>query len=95
MVGHGKLLKKCKKLAEKLNIYFMDFADDKMKDTCFRTSRIIVHPSTFDSGGMSCAEGMAYGLPAVGFDLETHKTYYPKGMLKAKTKEDFANYIRE
>jgi len=25
---------------------------------------------------------MAFGLPAVGFDLKSYKSYYPKGMLK-------------
>jgi len=31
---------------------------------------------------MAAAEGMAWGLPGVSFDLESLKTYYPKGMLK-------------
>ena len=75
------------------NTTWIKFADDITKNYYLKKSKIILHPATFDSGGMACAEGMAYGLPAVGFDLETHKTYYAKGMLKAKDINDFANYI--
>ncbi|MFN4217503.1 MAG: glycosyltransferase, partial [Brevinematales bacterium] len=28
------------------------------------------------------AEGMAFGLPGVSFDLEALKTYYPQGVIK-------------
>ena len=31
---------------------------------------------------MAAAGGMAWGLPGVSFDLESLKTYYPKGMVK-------------
>jgi len=33
---------------------------------------------------MAAAEAMAWGLPGVSFNLESLKTYYPKGMLKTK-----------
>jgi glycosyltransferase involved in cell wall biosynthesis len=33
---------------------------------------------------MAAAEGMAWKLPAVSFDLEALKTYYPKGMIKTE-----------
>jgi glycosyltransferase involved in cell wall biosynthesis len=31
---------------------------------------------------MASAEAMAWGIPAVSFDLEALKTYYPHGMIK-------------
>jgi hypothetical protein len=31
---------------------------------------------------MAAAEGMAWRLPGVSFDLEALKTYYPQGMVK-------------
>ena len=68
-------------------------ATDSMKDGFFRRCKVIVHPATYDSGGMSAAEGMAYGLPAVGFDLPAYKTYYPRGMIKVKTTQEFADEI--
>ena len=43
----------------------------------------MLHPAVYDSGGMAAWEGLAWGLPGVGFDLLALKTYYPQGMLKA------------
>jgi glycosyltransferase involved in cell wall biosynthesis len=44
---------------------------------------------------MAAAQAMAWGLPGVSFDLESLKTYYPKGMLKSKINntQDFADNI--
>ena len=55
----------------------------------------MVHPATYDSGGMAAAEGMAWGLPGVSFDLESLKTYYPRGMIKTRCfdLEEFARNI--
>jgi 2-polyprenyl-3-methyl-5-hydroxy-6-metoxy-1,4-benzoquinol methylase len=55
----------------------------------------VVHPATFDSGGMAAAEAMAWGLPGVSFDLESLKTYYPQGVFKvpAGNIETFAQAI--
>lgn len=64
------------------NVTRHGFLDGKDKLSVLNSSMIMLHPATYDSGGMACAEGMALGLPAVGWDLETHKTYYPKGMVK-------------
>ena len=63
----------------------------------FKQSKIVLHPATYDSGGMAAAEAMAWGLPGVGFDLESLKTYYPKGMLKTKCfdNNEFAENIEE
>lgn len=64
------------------NIRLLGFKDGLDKIKVFRSSRIVVHPAIYDSGGMAPAEAMAAGLPGVSFDLEALKTYYPKGMLK-------------
>lgn len=65
------------------SIDLLGFMDGEEKYSVFRRSRVIVHPAIYDSGGMSACEGMAWGLPAVGFDLPALRRYYPKGMLKA------------
>ena len=52
------------------------------KYAIFQQSKIVVHPATYDSGGMASAEAMAWELPGISFDLEALKTYYPKGMIK-------------
>lgn len=62
---------------------FMGFMDGDEKHRIFEASRAIVHPAVYDSGGMAACEGMAWGLPAVGFDLPALRSYYPRGMLKA------------
>jgi glycosyltransferase involved in cell wall biosynthesis len=77
------------------NIDLLGFKDGTDKYEIFKQSKIIVHPATYDSGGMAAAEGMAWGLPGVSFDLEALKTYYPKGMLKTPIGNQivFANNI--
>jgi glycosyltransferase involved in cell wall biosynthesis len=63
-------------------IDLLGYQDGEGKFEVFRQSRLILHPATYDSGGMAAAEGMAWGLPGVSFDLEALKTYYPRGMVK-------------
>jgi glycosyltransferase involved in cell wall biosynthesis len=77
------------------NIDILGFRDGQEKYEIFKQAKIIVHPATYDSGGMAAAEGMAWGLPGVSFDLEALKTYYPKGMIKTKLgdKDEFAKNI--
>lgn len=75
------------------NIFLRGFTDGALKNSFIMSSKIVVHPATYDSGGMATAEAMAFGLPAVGFDLECHKTYYPKGMIKARNNFEFAEAI--
>lgn len=101
MIGNGPLEKEVKEKIEKLflknNIELLGFKDGEEKYEIFKQSKIILHPAIYDSGGMAAAEGMAWGLPGVSFDLEALKTYYPKGMLKTKCFDfqDFANNIIE
>ena len=86
MIGIGPLEKnihaKIKKLKLENNIDLLGFKDGNEKYEIFKQSKIMVHPATYDSGGMAAAGGMAWGLPGVSFDLEALKTYYPKGMIK-------------
>lgn len=88
MIGNGPLeaavKKKIKKYNLEKNIYLLGFKSGKDKYEIFKQAKIMVHPATYDSGGMASAEGMAWGLPGVSFDLESLKTYYPKGMIKTK-----------
>ena len=46
---------------------------------------------------MASAEAMAFGIPAVGFDLPAYKSYYPHGMIKVKKGDirSFAHAIVE
>ena len=88
IIGNGQLLEdvKSKIIKNKLknNIELFGFLDGKEKFDIIKQSKIVVHPATYDSGGMAAAEAMAWGLPGVSFDLEALKTYYPKGMIKTK-----------
>lgn len=86
MIGDGPLEQEIRsKIAVcglERNIDMVGFLDGEEKYGIFKESKMIVHPATYDSGGMAAAEGMAWGLPAVSFDLEALKSYYPRGMLK-------------
>ncbi|MHB8278404.1 MAG: glycosyltransferase family 4 protein [Candidatus Humimicrobiaceae bacterium] len=66
------------------NIDILGFLTGQNKFEIFKQSKIILHPAIYDSGGMSAAEAMAWGMPGVCFDLESLKTYYPKGMIKTE-----------
>ena len=86
MIGNGPLEEeariKIKALGLERNIELLGFMDGEKKFEIFKQSKVMVHPATYDSGGMAAAEGMAWRLPGVSFDLEALKTYYPQGMVK-------------
>jgi len=86
MIGAGDLEKEVREKISKHgmgdNIDLLGFQDGIPKYQIFKSSRLVVHPAIYDSGGMAACEAMACGLPGVSFDLEALKTYYPKGMLK-------------
>lgn len=65
------------------NIDMLGFMDGEKKYEVLKSSRIFLHTPILDTGGMAAAEGMASGLPVVGFDLPGYQYCYPKGMLKA------------
>lgn len=87
IVGNGPLEKEIKLKIKKFflhnNITMVGYKEGQEKYQIFKKSKIMVHPAIYDSGGMSAAEGMAWLLPGVSFDLESLKSYYPKGMIKA------------
>lgn len=78
----SQLVEKIHQLKLENNIRLLGFQDGSKKYKTFSQSKIVLHPATYDSGGMAAAEAMAFGLPGVSFDLESLKTYYPQGMLK-------------
>lgn len=99
MIGRGSLENemehRIKKSKLEKNIDLLGFKDGEEKYEIFKQSRIVVHPATYDSGGMAAAGAMAWGLPGVSFDLASLKTYYPRGMIKVPKgdKQGFANEI--
>lgn len=90
MIGDGLLMNSVKNRIKRLgleeNIKLFGYVfDGDQKYRIFSQSKIVVHPSFFDSGGMASAEAMAFGIPCVGFNLDSYKSYYPKGMVKVNT----------
>jgi glycosyltransferase involved in cell wall biosynthesis len=87
MIGTGELEAEVKakilKCGLEKNVTLLGFKDGLEKLKIFKNSKIVVHPATYDSGGMASAEAMACGIPGVSFDLPALKTYYPSGMLKS------------
>lgn len=93
----GELREKIKEKRLERNIVLLGYLDGDKKYKVFRQSRMILHPVIYDSGGMAPAEGMAWGLPAVGFNLPSLEKYYPSGMLKAPAQniEKFTQLVLE
>lgn len=87
VIGNGQLETELKNKISKYklnkNIILFGFQTGAKKYEVFKDSKIVVHPAIYDSGGMSAAEAMAWGLPGVAFNLEAFKTYYPQGVLKS------------
>ena len=89
LIGDGPLMSDVKAKIEKLglsnNVKLFGYVfDGPQKYSIFAGSKIVVHPAFFDSGGMAAAEAMAFGLPCVGFDLDSYNSYYPMGMIKVQ-----------
>lgn len=89
MIGDGPLMIDVKQRIEmnklKKNVKLFGYVfDGPKKYKIFAQSKIVLHPSFYDSGGMAAAEAMAFGIPCVGFDLVAYRSYYPKGMIKVE-----------
>ena len=93
VIGDGHLRAevedKIKRLELSRHVELLGFRTGASKTDVFKQSRMMLHPATYDSGGMAAAEGMAFGLPGVSFDLEALRTYYPKGMVKVPCFDEY------
>ena len=98
MIGDGPLMKEVRKqitengLRNNVKLFGYVF-DGSKKYEIFANSKLVVHPAYYDSGGMATAEAMAFGIPAVGFDLKAYESYYPKGMMKVDNEKEFSDTI--
>lgn len=100
LIGDGPLMGDVKAKIENLglssNVKLFGYVfDGPQKYSIFARSKIVVHPAFYDSGGMAAAEAMAFGLPCIGFNLDSFRSYYPAGMIKVKIGdiEKFADAI--
>ncbi len=86
LIGGGELTQEIENKVIRLGLQhhvdILGFLDGKDKYEIFKQSKLMVHPAIFDSGGMAMAEGMAFGLPGISFDLDALKSYYPRGVIK-------------
>jgi glycosyltransferase involved in cell wall biosynthesis len=78
----AELKQQVRNLGLDCNVTFCGFKDGVEKYQIIKSSRVVVHPAIYDSGGMAAAEALACGLPGVAFDLPSLETYYPKGFIK-------------
>lgn len=95
MIGDGPLMDDVKEKIKQLKLenkvkLFGYLHDGDEKYSIFNSSKIVVHPAFFDSGGMAAAEAIAFGLPCVVFDLKSYAYYYPKGVMKVKVGDNQA-----
>src|SRR3989338_9170118 len=87
MIGDGPLMNavktRIKELDLEANIKLLGFVfDGDQKYRIFSQAKLVVHPAFFDSGGMASAEAMVFGIHCIGFNLNSYKSYYPRGMIK-------------
>lgn len=99
MIGDGPLMGEVREKIKKYNLVnnvelFGYLFDGPKKYKVFSQSKIVLHPSFYDSGGMASAEAMAFGLPGIAFDLKSYKSYYPYGMIKIE-KGDLALFAKK
>ncbi|MCM8783437.1 MAG: glycosyltransferase [Candidatus Omnitrophica bacterium] len=73
-----KIISKCLQNSVEL----LGFKDGREKYEVFKISKVFVQPSLYETFGMATVEAMAWGLPVVGFDLESLRLYFTKGMFK-------------
>ena len=101
IIGTGPLEQELRQNIEANNlekeVSLLGFLDGKPKYEVFQKSKLILHPALYDSGGMAAAEGMAWGLAGIAYDLEALKSYYPRGMAKVPIgdADEFAGTIVE
>ena len=93
LIGNGskdfedKVRDQIKRKGLKKNIDLLGFVDGVEKYKILKSSKIFLHTSIYDNSGMTAAEGMACGLPAIRFDIPALRVAYPQGMLVVPLKD--------
>jgi glycosyltransferase involved in cell wall biosynthesis len=86
IIGNGPLEQRLRTKIEQSNlggrVDMLGFLDGLEKIRILKASRVIIHSSLYDSGGMAPLEAMSCGLPGVSYDLPDLSVYYPQGFLK-------------
>jgi glycosyltransferase involved in cell wall biosynthesis len=99
IIGDGplsqELIAKIEQAGLRNNIDLLGYKDGLDKWKIYSKSKVALHPATYDSGGMAAAEGLAFGLPGLAFDLPSLREYYARGVVKAKcfSNDDFAEKL--
>ncbi len=101
LIGNGskdfeeKIQQEISKRGLKRNIDTLGYMDGIDKYLVLKASKVFLHTSIYDNSGMTAAEAMACGLPAVRFDIPALRIAYPKGMLVVPLKDsgEFAKAV--
>ena len=101
LIGNGskdfeaKIHQKIAKRGVQKNIDCLGYVDGVEKYKILKSSKVFLHTSIYDNSGMTAAEAMACGLPAVRFDIPALRVAYPKGMLVVplKNSKEFAKAV--
>lgn len=65
------------------NIEFLGYIGGEKKYYYFKSSKICIFPSYYESFGMVALEAMACGVPVISYDLPVFREIYTHGMVRA------------
>lgn len=65
------------------NTEFLGYVGGEKKYHYFKSSKICIFPSYYESFGMVALEAMASGIPVIAYDLPVFREIYTKGMVRA------------
>jgi glycosyltransferase involved in cell wall biosynthesis len=63
---------------------FPGYVDGTRKSSYLKSSKVMLAPSYFESFGMAILEGLAHGLPVIGYDLEVYREAFSDHLVTAK-----------
>lgn len=93
MIGNGpeefQVRKAIAELGLEKAVTMAGFMDGRAKYQVFKSSRIFLMPSTYETGTMAAVEGMAAGLPVLAYDQEGYRHAYREGLIAGAPIGDF------
>jgi glycosyltransferase involved in cell wall biosynthesis len=78
----GRLRNSIEQAGLEHNIDFLGFVPEGMKYSNMKASQVFLYPSYEEGWGISLAEAMACGMPAVVYDLPAYREFGGQGLIR-------------